>query len=164
MKRKVLAQGDVERVRQRYGGVGTEIVDDFPPKEGEYDMIVLDHLLQQAKRTQAPKIIEMYKKALKIGGELVVITPCLEWIAQQILTEDNLPLIVYLNLYGMDHEPHLSGFTLYWLRLLMESAGLHVKSAFAEWYVARMNDAEYRVMQNVVIGTRIDEDPAEAIP
>lgn len=164
MKLKVLAQGDIERVRQRYGGDGIEIVDDFPPKEGEYDLIVLDHLLQQAKRTQAPKIIEFYKKALKVGGELIVITPSLEWIAQQILSDDNPPLIVYLNLFGVDQEPHLSGYTLYWLRLLLQSAGLRVRSASGEWYIGRINDAQYEVMQNVVVGVKVDENPAEAIP
>lgn len=163
MSIKVLALGDLERIQSRFGGPGVEIVEENPPSDNTYDLVVMDHVLQLASRMQVAQLIKIYKMALKIGGDLVIFVPSLEWAASLIATNDDPPATAYFSIYGGDNEPHLSGMTLLWLRALAQQAGMHVKQATGEWYLARIGEDEEKVMQNVLIATRVAEgDRSEA--
>lgn len=162
MSVKVLALGDVNRIRARYEAPGMEIIEEIPPADDAYDMVIMDHVLQLASREQVPPLIKRFKKALKVGGDMIIIVPSLEWAAAQIAAMDDPPAAAYVSIFGTDREQNLSGMTLHWLRYLTESNGMHVKQAMGEWYVARIGDSEVKVMQNMIIGTKLPEDRLES--
>lgn len=162
MSVKVLALGDVNRIRTRYEAPGIEIIEEFPPADNAYDMVIMDHVLQLATREQVPPLIKRFNKALKVGGDMIIIVPSLEWAATQIATMDDPPAAAYVSIFGTDREQNLSGMTLHWLRFLAEKNGLHVKHAMGEWYVARIGGNEVKMMQNMVIGTKLSEPEEES--
>jgi predicted SAM-dependent methyltransferase len=160
---RILAQGNPELIKQRYGGLGIEIVEELSEDDKDFDMIVLDHVLQQFNRRDVPEAIEYYKEKLKTGGDMIVTTPSLEWACSEIVTNDNPSAMVYLSLYGDDNVQNRSGFTLNWLRAILERAGFYTKIAIGEWYIAEVNGQREKAMKNTVIGTKMPEDPSEAI-
>jgi SAM-dependent methyltransferase len=162
---KVLVQGDTERARKRYAAEGWDFFDQAPPFEDEsYDIIVLDHLLPQARRRQVGDILRLYRRALKPGGQIIIIVPSLEWACTKIATVDDPSIMTFMSIYGDDENPFLCGFTLLWLRLEVARSGFQVVAASGEWYMATVAGKEEEVMQDVVTGIKIpDPDPAEAI-
>lgn len=164
MQAKGLVHGDVGRATARYSRPNLEWCDDWPPVNDTYDLVVLDHFLQTATRSEVGKLVGYYRDLLKIGGELIIVVPSLEWAAGMIMTEDNPPAMAYMSIYGDDKETFKCGLTLSWLRLLVEATqGLHLESAVGEWYLADVNGKQEKVMQNVVICQRRAVDVAEAI-
>ena len=96
---------------------GAFISEDNPPKDNAYDVIMLDHLINQAKRGQVGEILRFFMGKLVDGGQMVITVPSLEWACKQIAAKDDAPVMAYLSVYGTDEEPHLCGLTLNWLRL-----------------------------------------------
>lgn len=164
MKLKAYAEGDIDRIKQRYGAPDIEWCSDDPPVEGKYDLVVLDHFLQSGTIDQAHLVLVHYSKLVKEGGRLILIVPSLEWCATQIATSDVWPISVYIGLYGTLDYPHRCGFTLYGLRRMCEQIPwLHLVSAISEAYVVNHANNSEIAYQNVVTCIRRTPDAAEAI-
>ena len=133
---------------------GAFVSEDNPPKDKAYDVILLDHLINQAKRGQVSELLHFFMGKLADDGEIVITVPSLEWACKQIATKDDAPIMAYISVYGTDEEPHLCGLTLNWLRIACETAGYFTIQAYGERYTIRINDKEEQAMQNVYIGIK----------
>jgi len=139
---------------------GEFISEDNPPKDNAYDIILLDHLINQAKRGQVSEVMKFFMDKLVDGGQIVVTVPGLEWACKEIASKDDAPVMAYLSVFGTDDEPHLCGLTLNWLRVVCEAAGYFTVQAYAERYTVTINDKQEPAMQNVYIGLK--RKPEEA--
>lgn len=141
---------------------GAMVMEDNPPLDNSYDIILLDHFIQQANREQVGKALLFFRDKLKNNGQIVVIVPSLEWACRQVAIKDDAPVMAYLHLYGTKDEPHLSGLTLNWLRLACEAAGLFTIQAYSEKYIVNVNEKEEPAFQNVYIGVKKEAGEAFA--
>jgi predicted SAM-dependent methyltransferase len=135
----------------------------MPPSSSSYDIVVLDHILQQGRSRQVQKIIALYRDALIEGGEMIVIVPSLEWATTQYAVHDAPPTMAYLSIYGTDDQPHLCGMTIATIRLILMETGFRVTAATTESYIAILEGEKVEAMQNVVTGRKVTPDPATAI-
>lgn len=160
---RVLIVGD-QRSKARFDGFeNVEFFDNPDPEQGgPYDYIVLDHLLNQAKRPQVFPIVKMYSDYLVDGGQLALVVPSLEWACTEIATNDEPNPMAYLSIYGTDVDQNLSGMTILWMRIVLEQCGLFVVQAKTEQYKAAVNDQPFEARQNVVIAMRLNIDPSNA--
>jgi hypothetical protein len=134
---------------------GAFISEDNPPKDNSYDIVLLDHLINQAKRGQVGEMLRFFMDKLVDSGQIVVTVPSLEWASKQIAAKDDAPIMAYLSVFGTDEEPHLCGLTLNWLRLACEAAGYFTFQAYSESYNVTINDKKEAAMQNVYIGLKM---------
>jgi len=161
MSKKAYAEGDVERIKQRYNDPNIEWCDEYPPVDGKYDLVVLDHFLQTGAIDESKKALVFYVQKLAPGGKLIIIVPSLEWCAAEIATKDVWPYSVYLGLYGTLKEQNRSGYTLSGLRTIMERIpGLEITAAETEAYVVNINNQQEVARQNVVTAVRVDAPQA----
>jgi len=157
---KVLALGDQVQAMARFGAAarGGEI--DATPNGGLYDVVFLGHSLQRVPRGAVAAEITDKAQYLRTGGELWVTVPSLEWAGKMVATKEEPDFAVYYSLYGLDNEPHSCGFTLYWLRIAVEAAGLFVTQAHAEPYILGINNQPLRAFQNVVVALKCSDTTA----
>jgi len=156
---RVLALGDVAQ-RETYFPNGVEYVNESP-----YEVALLASTLQLLPRTQVLVALKTLYDDLPDGGRIIVTVPSLEWACRDIVTKDEISLSAYISIYGVEGEPHLSGFTLLWLRRCLEETGFIVvearsmdfKMKFKLGAISTLEDAT----QHIVIGVKRQID-AEA--
>lgn len=166
MPKKILVHGDETLGRERFRNVrDVEIIGNevMPPELNAYDVVVLSNLIQQARRLQVPKILELYRDSLVDGGQLIVSVPSLEWACTEIATNDEASMFTYISIFGDDENPYLSGFKLLWLRGIIERLGFHVQTAHTEQYNISVGEETHRVLQNVVVAVKRTINASEAI-
>ncbi|HOD52893.1 MAG TPA: hypothetical protein PKJ08_00060 [Candidatus Cloacimonadota bacterium] len=138
-----------------------------PSTQDSYNLVIAHHCLPLVEANDVLKFVIELAGRVKLAGELWLITPSLEMIMNEI--EKNQPnRIFHTLLFGSKNEHHRSAYTLYWLRGLVESAGMVIYAATQEVYTLHMNGKEYMMLQNHVIGHKIQEmkyadEPAVAI-
>jgi hypothetical protein len=119
-----------------------------------YDAILCYHALQLVEFDKVPGALRDMALSLVDGGELWMMTPSLEWVATQAITNKPHPL---LNLYLFGDRVHArSAFTLLWLRIEMEKAGMITRRATQGEYKIKVGEQVIDMIQNVVIGMRYD--------
>lgn len=141
---KVLVIGGNDREAQTlWPGCEVETMDANPEKGATYthdaqtmpdglaerfDKVLASHVLEHIPYWETVQVLKEWGKVLKTGGELHVIVPSLEWVAEQLLEEQ--PSIAILpHLHGGLTSPwdvHLGMFTMRRLRSVMEQAGFGV--------------------------------------
>jgi len=143
----------------------TELDDgNIPEKiDDDYEIVYLGHILQRYPRDQVGTIIKQFAEYLKPYGEMWVVVPSLEWAARELYTQDHPGMIPYVMVYGNSFDPHLSGFTLNWLRVAMQVNGLIVRKAVQEWVHIKEGDNEMKVMQNLCIAYKPKQETDEVI-
>jgi 2-polyprenyl-3-methyl-5-hydroxy-6-metoxy-1,4-benzoquinol methylase len=120
-----------------------------------YDVVYCSHALQFVPRQKVPLTIEALKAKVKSGGELWFITPSLEWAASQVVRNEPNPLI-QTTIYGNGEEVYRSGFTLLWLRALLENIGLIVRKATQQMWMVKQGEDTLTIPENVVVAMRYD--------
>lgn len=145
-----------------------------PPDDhaDKYDMVICNHVLEHLERTDVPEALANLRDCLKEGGELRLAVPSLEWVASQILSPDGANPIVLPVIYGQEepaHEHHRCGFTLHWLRELVQQAGMIPRRANQGVFHLGFDGDEYLAVENVVVAARhkefenVADDPASAL-
>ena len=132
-------------------------------EEGSYEIVYLGHILQRYPREQVGEIIKQFITYLKPYGELWVVVPSLEWAAKAVYSKDQPGIVPYVMLYGRDDDPHLSGFTLNWLRVAMQVNGLVVRKAVQEYVHVMDGDVETKAVQNFCIGFKPKPEETEVV-
>ena len=128
---------------------------------GEYDVVLCAHTLQYVDSRMVKDFMDTMAKSIKNHGEVWVIVPSLEWAAAGVLDNSPDPLIQAV-MFGQERA-HRSGYTLLWLRALIEGAGLVTRQAKVgameiQVEIGATNDQEVRqIPQNTVIGMRNDD-------
>jgi hypothetical protein len=138
-----------------------------PSTQDSYNVVIAHHCLPLIEASEVIKFVSNIAGRVKIGGELWLITPCFEAIAAQVDESQPSPLL-HVILFGSQEEHHRSAYTLYWLRGLIEAVGMVPYAATQEVYTMHMKDKQHQLLQNHVIGHKIQEvkyadDPASAI-
>lgn len=151
---KVLVKGDWAQAKQIFPKDTTFItgeVGDIPP----YDAVFLGHYLQTLEHERViPALEEFYNKLIN-NGEIWITTPSLDWIAREIVVKDEPMVLVPFMLYGSSKEPYRTGFTLLWLRVVVQSAKFIVRKAIQEVFNIGIDGGErYQAVQNLVIGLK----------
>jgi len=149
---RALALGDVSQ-RELYFPDGTEFVDQVP-----YEAALLASVLQTLPRDQVQKALQRLYNDLPDGGRLIVTVPSLEAACRDIVTKDEISLASYISMYGVEGEPHLSGFTLLWLRRCLEEVGFVVVDAHTQDFKMQFTMGNIKVeepaKQHIAIGVK----------
>ena len=129
-----------------------------------YDVVVAGHVLQLVERTKMPEFMKQLRELMRDMGEIHIYVPDLDWVARMLLANKPNPLIQFA-IYGSEKYPHRSGFTLLWLRRLVEGADIVVRHATMSAYSVMVGEETEMMPQLVVLGVRNDTlvDPASAI-
>jgi len=121
---------------------------------GEFDIVFASHVLEHIPRDQILEAAYNLVSLVKVGGELYIMVPALEWAAGEILANRET-IMIQGSLYGGqrdEYDYHKVGFTLNWLRILFEDVlGLVVRKAYPGRYISIINDKEFPAHQNVII-------------
>ena len=130
----------------------------------QYEVVVVGHVLQLVERPGMPDFMKMLKGLVRDMGEIHIYVPDLDWAARMLLRNKPNPLIQYA-FYGNEQYPHRSGFTLLWLRHLVEGAEIIVRHATMSGYGVKVGEETQMIPQLVILGVRNDSlfDPATAI-
>lgn len=136
----------------------------YADNKTEYDVLVVGHILPLVERRILPDFVKKLKNLVHDMGEIHFYVPDLDWAAKMLIKNKPSPLIQFA-LYGNEQYPHRSGFTLLWLRTLVESAGILVRHSTMSPYIVRVGEEAQYIPQLVILGVRADElfDPATAI-
>lgn len=119
-----------------------------------YDVIYCSNSLQGVEAKEVTRYLRVFCEQLNDRGELWVITPSLEWAANEALNKEPNPVLNYV-LYGPKEYPTRTGFTLALLRNLIEDAGLIARKAYQEQVLMQTSKGDIIVPQNVVIGWKV---------
>lgn len=154
-----------------------DITKPFPKKYHEqYNIVWLSHVLEHVRYVDTLQSLTNIRKVMAHLAELWVLTPSLDWCAEQILSEQTSPAVTP-SLYGQqdnEHQFHRNGFTLRGLRGLMEQVGLKIRQANVSEYhidivtsetklengVWKMSPGKHHkvpALQNIVIGVNLIE-------
>lgn len=164
MKRLALAEGDIDLAKERYGAPDVEWCADDPPVPGKYDLVVLYNWLQQAEQPQVLKLLRYYTSLIKEGGNLIVVTPSLDWAANEVALNNNPSIAAYVAIYGTPDAPHRCGFTMHFLRLVLsQTPGLMIDYATTEGILVTVVDERILAQQNVISCTKRMIDAENAI-
>jgi predicted SAM-dependent methyltransferase len=142
-----------------------DITKPFPKKHFEaYDIVMASHVMEHIDRMKVMDTMQHLYDALKVGGELYVIVPSLEWAATEIYFGRNTHIVQATIFGGQNHSAdyHHTGFTLDWLRFLVENM-LHmsIRKAYSAPFTIESVDEEgnksvTQSMQDVVIGLKVE--------
>ena len=158
---RVLAIGDPTQ-RSMYFTDDTEFVNEEP-----FEAALLASVLQTLPRNKVQEALENIYNLLPDGGRIIVTVPSLEWACRNVVTQNDISLAAYIAIYGVEGEPHLTGFTLLWLRRSLEEAGFIVVEARSEGFKMQFKmgalKTEEPASQHIAVGIKRKIDELKAI-
>jgi hypothetical protein len=159
---KALVLGDKSQAGMFFRGQDVEYVN-----EGPFDAILLASHLQIVQRQHVATVIQQLYDTLNDGGHFIVTVPALEWACRQICTQNDIPISAYISIYGLEKEPFLSGFSMLWIRRVLEDVGLIILEARTETFKMHMTIGETTVddiaKQHVVRAVKHAPEPQKAL-
>lgn len=128
--------------------------------KGKLDGLLASHVLEHFSYWATESVLQGWVDCLKVGGEIHILVPSLEWAAREVLSERPSPA-VYAQLFAgqvNQWDVHLTGFTMRKLRFLMEKCGIAVDTARTGIYHIRVagHENEYEALQHYVSGIKGD--------
>lgn len=123
---------------------------------GKFDVVLASHVLEHFPWYDSLNVLTEWSKAAKIGGQVHVIVPSLEWAAEEILSGKPSKAI-YGHLYAgcvTQWDVHKAGFTMQRLRALFEGARLGVFLAGSGPYPIQILGKVMRAEQHYVAGMK----------
>ena len=121
---------------------------------GSADLVYCAFALPVVPAGEVPRTIQQMTAVLADRGELWLVTPALEWCAQQILSDNPNPA-VHTALFGERDKPYRCGFTLAWLRALIEEAGLIPRKMTQGVYAMQIGEHGTQLPCNIAIGWKV---------
>ena len=136
-----------------------DIREPFPEElHNRFDIVFASHVLEHVERHRVPETVGHLKSALRDGGELWLLVPSLEWVANELRKDQPSPATIAA-IYGMQSNPyqyHKSGFTLFMLRKIIERVGLIPRRAYQGPLTITLNGKPYDALQNILVAMRND--------
>jgi len=131
----------------------------------KYDIVHCSHMLEHVNRNKVMTTITNLAKMVKVGGELWVIVPSMEWAAREIISNRE-SVYVQMMLYGgqnSEYDFHRVGFTLITLRQLLDAIGLVIRQAHQSIFsLVQIIDGDFQepataamVPENVVVALKV---------
>lgn len=127
---------------------------------GKFDLVFASHVLEHFPWYETHNVLVEWRKALRVGGELHVLVPSLEWAAEQILS-GHPSKAINGHLYAGSQtqwDVHKAGFTLPILRAHFERARLAVALAESGPYPIAISGEIMRAEQHYIIGRKGSDD------
>ena len=127
---------------------------------GKFDLVFASHVLEHFPWYETHNVLVEWRKALRVGGELHVLVPSLEWAAEQILS-GHPSKAINGHLYAGSQtqwDVHKAGFTLPILRAHFEHARLAVAMAESGPYPIAIMGEVMRAEQHYIIGRKGSDD------
>ena len=118
----------------------------------KFDIILCVHALQTLWVGQTTQAIEKLVDDLADRGELHVHVPATEQALKSMLRQQQDPMVFYM-IWGTKDRPFHSGFTLLWLRALIEQTGASIRRAEMGVFKMQQGEKEVRGVEHVVIAT-----------
>jgi len=146
-----------------------------PPEDllDRFDIVIANHVLEHLVRTSVPRAIWHLRNCLRDGGELRIAVPSMEWCAQQILNPNGANPVILPVLFGEQegdqYQGHKCGFTLDWLRALIQEAKMIPRRANQGIFHIIYGEEEFLAVENIVVAVRHKEfehvaaDPSSAL-
>jgi SAM-dependent methyltransferase len=131
---------------------------DLPPEMyDKFDGILASHILEHFSYWKTDQVLAGWVRCLKVGGEIHILVPSLEWAAREVLSEQPSPA-VYAQLYAghvNQWDVHLTGFTMRKLRQLFDKAGIDTYIARTGVYHLRVSTlGEFEAHQHYIAGVK----------
>lgn len=128
------------------------------PKDlkGAFDAVFASHVLEHVERGKVNAAVENFKYLLRVGGQLWVFVPSLEWACREVL-EGRDTIAVHGVLYGGQKDQwdiHLTGYTKPALRALIQSHGFKIDRSEQTIFTSIVNGESQIVSQNLVVGVK----------
>ena len=106
------------------------------------DEIYAIHLFEHIPRVKAPEVLKEWRRALKMGGKLVIEVPCLNKIAAMIMEGEEKPTHTLFGIFGDVREEspymlHRWCYTAKEMSALMIEAGLSVEVSEPVYHFAK---------------------------
>lgn len=124
------------------------------PVDEKYDVVLSRHSLTLLEPELVPTVLVRMCELVKPWGEVWAITPAMEWAAAQCYSDNPSPLFHHL-LFGGKEAHNRCGFTLEWLRNLIESQGMSIRQSTQQIWEIPFGDNKVQALQNVVIGWKV---------
>jgi hypothetical protein len=118
----------------------------------KFDMIFCVHSLQTLWASQVASAIKKMVGDLANLGELYIHVPATEHAAKALLRDETDPAAFYL-IWGTEKRPFHVGFTLFWLRALVEQAGAIVRNANVGVFKLEFNGQEVKAPEHEILAT-----------
>lgn len=109
----------------------------------KFDVIFASHVLEHVPWWECDRVLADWVSCINEGGSLHIVVPSLEWAARQILSEKPSRALIPHLYAGVTTawDVHVNGFTMRFLRVTMEKAGLAVaRAATAEYHIKAGNE------------------------
>lgn len=119
-----------------------------------FDMILCVHALQTLWADEIGPVIIKLLKDLKDRGELRIHVPATEQALKSMLRQQQDPMAFYM-VWGTKDNPFHSGFTLLWLRALIEQAGAVIRLADMGIFTVKQGEKDVKGVEHVVVATVI---------
>ncbi len=131
-------------------------------KDETYDHLIAAHVMQHFIYSYSQVILNEYARVVKPGGSVIIISPSLEWVAEQILSEKPSPATMAILFGTCENEKeetvNFSGYTMRALRKLFDGAGLRVTQARTGIFDFVYNNKKEEIEQHLVVGKKGGSD------
>lgn len=125
----------------------------------KYDIVFCWHAMQSVPGHIAPVIVQHMVDLVNVHGELWLITPDFEWVAQQMESDNPSPITMQV-LFGDDDHHYRSAYSLVFLRALVEECrGMIVRIATHDTYAIEVTGGrKVQAVQNRVVALKVTDD------
>lgn len=144
-----------------------DITQPFPEELYEaFDIVVASHVLEHIDRDMVIVAIKNMARAVRVGGELWIMVPSMEWAARQIRQGNNNPVVQAIVFGGQhaEYDYHRAGFTLLDLRQLMDIIGFATRKAYQAPLGIGIEGKTYDAIQDIIIGYKYQREEQDAVP
>ena len=132
-----------------------------------FDVVFASHVMEHLERVDVLDAFQNCADALRIGGEFYVIVPSLEYVAAEIYF-GRMTSFVQSSMFGGQghkHDFHKVGFTLDWLRFIVEhKLRMPIRKAYQAPFTITSGDGKSgTLLQNIVIGLKVEVVPLDVV-
>lgn len=122
----------------------------------KFDAVLASHVLEHIPYWSSVQTLQEWAKVLKPGGTLHVVVPSFEWTAKQVLSEKPSRAILPHTFGGLTtpFDVHVAMYTMRYLRVCFEQAGLQVTKAASGEYHLLVQGQPYTAEQHYVCGVK----------
>lgn len=126
---------------------------------GAFDIVMASHVMEHIDRLKVVDAFTNIADCLRIGGELYVIVPSMEWAAGEIYY-GRVTAVVQSSIFGGQnhkHDYHKVGYTLEWLRFIMEGVlRMVVRRAYQAPFTIKVDEEVFQSLQNIVVALKVE--------
>jgi hypothetical protein len=126
---------------------------------GKYDVVYASHVLEHVSFWSVMPVVTNLLSLLKVGGDLMIIVPNIEWAARQIMS-GICDLSVMAVIWGSEESEwfyHKCGFTKNALALMAQTLELETSALVSTPLFVYINDKKYTASQHVLVAKKVKE-------